>query len=88
MHILNLASQTTNSSIVLPQESEISPENSSASPDLAGNLSVFVKSCHELFNVVGSGRRTRQWRRIWPENSSVSSDQAGELVIAGNSSQI
>ncbi|KAF3597485.1 hypothetical protein DY000_02022410 [Brassica cretica] len=35
----------------------------------------------EIVNVVGSGRRTRQHRRIWPENSSSSSDLAGELIV-------
>ena len=34
----------------------------------------------EILSVVGSGWRTRQYRRIWPENSSSSSDLAGELV--------
>ncbi|WZZ50189.1 hypothetical protein YC2023_050296 [Brassica napus] len=36
----------------------------------------------EIVSVVGSGRRTRQHRRIWLENSSSLSDLAGELVSA------
>ena len=40
-----------------------------------------TSSCSfEIVNIVGSGRRTRQHRRIRPENSSTSSDLAGELV--------